>query len=230
MMQRVTFKDVNSPFLLDKICDNVIELKTKADTMQRNGGEVPGHMRLPDLQEILKMRPSPDDDDDHNDITTFTFVAEHLVGAVLGKKVWNRHKCTDKVSTKLTPSDEAYLYVILSNSYDLWINAVGTRVGTGSFTKDGANKKFCGWTREGIHLCNGFMHKVKENRRAAWAHDVEEEVKEALKLWYDQDTRRHTQAVRRRRKKRPRNDDYSSDEHELDIDADNDLSIAFASV
>jgi len=74
------------------------------------------------------------------------------------------------------------------------------------------------------------MHKVKENCQAAWAHDVEEEVKEAPKLRYDQETRRHTQAVRRRRKKRPRNDDYSSDEHELDIDAENDLSIAFASV
>ena len=76
------------------------------------------------------------------------------------------------------------------------------------------------------------MHKVKENRQAAWAHDVEEEVKEALKLRYDQGTLRHTQSVRRGRKKRRMHDDYSSDEHELDvdIDAENDLSTAFASV
>ena len=76
------------------------------------------------------------------------------------------------------------------------------------------------------------MRKVKDNRQAAWAHDVEEEVKEAPKLRYDQETRRHTQAVRRHRKKRRMHDDYSSDEHELDvdIDAENDLSVAFALV
>jgi hypothetical protein len=103
---------------------------------------------------------------------------------------------------------------------------------TRSLTKDVTNKKYCDWTREGIHLYNGFMHKVKENRQAAWAHDVEEEVKEALKLRYDQGTRRHTQSVRRHRKKRRMHDDYSSDEHELDVDVDaeNDLSIAFALV
>jgi hypothetical protein len=99
---------------------------------------------------------------------------------------------------------------------------------TRSLTKDVTNKKYCDWTREGIHLYNGFMHKVKENRRAAWAHDVEEEVKEALKPRYDQETRKHTQAMRRHRKKRRMHDDYNSDEHELgvDIDAENDLSVA----
>ena len=73
------------------------------------------------------------------------------------------------------------------------------------------------------------MHKVKENRQA---HHVDKEVKEALKLRYDQGTRRHTQSVRRHRKKRRMHDDYNSDEHELgvDIDAENDLSIAFALV
>jgi hypothetical protein len=197
--------------------------------MQSNGDELPGHMKLPALQEILKMRPPPDDDGD--DITTFTFVAEHLVGAVLGQKVWDEHKCRYQVSTKLTPSDEAYIYLVLSNSYDLWRNAEGTRVGTGKFTKNGTNKKNGGWTREGIHLYNGFMRMVKENREAAWAHDVEEEVREALKLRYDGATQRHTQAVRRRRRKKRRmHNDYSSDEDDLDIDAENDLGIVFASV
>jgi hypothetical protein len=84
MMQLVIFKDGNSPFLFDKMRENVTELKTKAGTMQSNGDELPGHMKLPALQEILKMRPPPDDDSD--DITTFMFDAEHLVGAVLGKK------------------------------------------------------------------------------------------------------------------------------------------------
>ena len=70
-------------------------MKGKAHEMELAGTEVPGHMTLPDLQEILKMRPSPmtqneendeHQDDDQNKIDTFTFVAEHLVGPVLGKK------------------------------------------------------------------------------------------------------------------------------------------------
>jgi hypothetical protein len=231
MMQLFIFKDGNSPSLFDKTRENVTELKTKAGTMQSDGDELPGHMKLPALQEILKMRPPPDDDG--NGIAAFTFVAEHLVGAVLGQKVWDEHKCRDQISTRLTPSDEAYIYLVLSNSYDLWRNAGGTRVGTGKFTTNGTNKKNGGWTREGIHLYNGFMHEVKENRQAAWARDVEEEVREALKLRYDGATQRHTQAVRRRRRKKRRmHNDYSSDEDELDvdIDAENDLGIAFASV
>jgi hypothetical protein len=61
---------------------------------------------------------------------------------------------------------------------------------------------------------------------------LEEEEKEALKLRYDQETQRHTQAVRRHRKKRHMHDDYNSDEHELGIaiNAENDLSVAFALV
>lgn len=229
MLQLVIFKDGNSPFLFDNMRENATELKTKAGTMQSNGDELPGHMKLPALQEILKMRRPPDDDGD--DITTFTFIAEHLVGAVLGQKVWDEHKCCERVSTRLTPSDEAYIYLVLSNSYDLWINAEGTKVGTGKFTTNGTNKKNCGWTRAGIQLYNSFMNKVKENRNAAWARDVEEEVKEALKLRYDGARQRHTQAVRRRRRKRRRmHNDYSSDEDELDIEAENDLGTAFASV
>jgi hypothetical protein len=216
-------------------------MKGKAHEMELAGTEVPGHMTLPDLQEILKMRPSPTtqneendehQDDDQNKIDTFTFVAEHLVGPVLGKKEWDRYKCRERLSTKFTPSDEAYLYVLLTNSYDLWKNVEGSRVGNGSLTKDGTNKKYCGWTREGIQMYNEFLKKVKDNRKEDWAHDVEKQVTEALKLRYNQEARRHTQAVRRRRKKRRMSDHYESDENESgsDIDADNDLSIAFAPV
>jgi hypothetical protein len=202
-------------------------------------------MTLPDLQEILKMRPSPmtqnedddDQDDNQNDINTFTFVAEHLVGPVLEKKEWDRYKCRERLSTKFTPSIEAYLYVLLTNSYDLWKNVEGSRVGNGSLRKDRTNKKYCGWTREGTQMYNEFLKKVKDNHKEDWAHDLEKQVTEAHKLWYNQEAQRHTQAVCRRRKKRRRkkrqmSHHYESDESESgsDIDADNDLSIAFAQV
>jgi hypothetical protein len=66
--------------------------------------------------------------------------------------------------------------------------------------------------------------------QAAWVHDVEEEVRRHSNYGM---TKRHTQAVCRRRKKRRMHDDYNSDEHELgikNINAENDLSVAFASV
>jgi len=106
------------------------------------------------------------------------------------------------VSTKFTPSDEAYLYVILVNSYDLWISAEGSRVGNGSLTKDGTNKKYCGWTKEGIKLYKEYMQKVKSNRQAVGAREVEEAVMEALKQRYQDETRRNTLAVRCHQRKR----------------------------
>jgi hypothetical protein len=60
-------------------------------------------------------------------------------------------------------------------------------VGNGSLTKDRTNKKYCGWTREGIQMYNKFLKKVKDNRQEDWAHDVEKQVMEALKLWYNQE-------------------------------------------
>ena len=36
----------------------------------------------------------------------------------------------------------------------LWKNTKGARVGTGNLTQDGLNKKYCGWTREGIKMYN----------------------------------------------------------------------------
>jgi hypothetical protein len=111
-------------------------------------------------------------------------------------------------------------------------NVEGSRVGNGRLTKDGTNKKYCGWTREGIEMYNSFLKMVKDNCKEGWAHDMEAQVMEALKLRYNQEARRHTQAVCQCRKKRRMSDHYKSDENESgsDINADNDLSIAFAQV
>jgi len=138
------------------------------------------------------------------------------------------------VSTKYTPSGKAYLYVILENSYELWISVEGSRVGTGNLTKDGTNKKYCGWTVEGIKKYNHYMDKVKSNREAVGAKDVEEAVVNTLKQRYEWETRRNTIAVRRRRRKRRHHillDGNDSEGEGLgEIDAQNDLSTAFAQV
>ena len=196
--------NTNSPFTLSyNGWLNVIELKAKAKEVGQTGNQVPNHIKLPELQDILKMRPPPTpnaqgEENDHQDknMTAFTFIVEHLVGAILGKKVWDKYKCGKKVSEKFTPSDEAYLYVTLENSYELWMSAEGTRVGTGNLTKDGTNKKYCGWTVEGIRKYNEYMDKVKLNREAVGAQDVEETVVNTLKQRYGWENRRNTTAVR----------------------------------
>lgn len=233
--------NTNSPFTLSyNHWLNVIELKAKAKEIQLAGNIVPDHIKLPELRDILKMRPPPipnarGEENDHQDenMTAFTFVVEHLVGAILGKKVWDKYKCREHVSTKFTPSDEAYLYVILENSYELWISAEGSRVGAGNLTKDGTNKKYCGWTVEGIKKYNHYMDKVKLNREAVGAKDVEEAVVNTLKQRHEWDTRRNTIAVRRRKRRHHILLDGNDSEEERglgEIDAHNDLSTAFAEV
>jgi hypothetical protein len=37
-------------------------------------------------------------------------------------------------------------------------------VGTGILTKDGLNKKYCGWTKQGIKVYNKILEKVRANR------------------------------------------------------------------
>jgi hypothetical protein len=200
--------DSNSPFSFNVFL-NGLEIKAKARKMQLAGKPVPTHIELPELQDILKMRPAPTPDGwgeegAHQDkiMKTFIFVIEHLVGGILGKRVWDRYKCRDRVSTKFTPSDKAFLYVILSNSYDLWIKAEGSRVGNGSLTKDGTNKKYCGWTKQGIKQYNDFMHKVKFNCQGVGVLNVEQTVMDVLKQWYEDETQRNALAVHRRQRKR----------------------------
>ena len=93
------FMDGNSPFSSNNHI-NVLELKAKAKGML-TGNEVPPHIKLPELREILKMRQPPATPNtwrgeaaphQEKDMSTFTFVVEHLVGAILGKKVWDKYK------------------------------------------------------------------------------------------------------------------------------------------
>jgi hypothetical protein len=193
----------NSPFTLSyNGQSNVIEFKAKATKIVLAGNQVPDHIKLPELEDILKMRPTPTpntrgEETDHQDdnMTPFMFVMEHLMGAILGKRVWDKYKCCQHISTKFTPSDEAYLYITLLNWYKMWMSAEGSWVGNGSLTKDGTNKKYCGWTVEGIRKYNEYLEKVKSNCRAVGAWDIEEVVMNALNECYEKETQRNTIAV-----------------------------------
>jgi hypothetical protein len=46
-------------------------------------------MELPTLEEILKLRQSPR----NNNNTAFTFLVENLAGAVIGQRKWKTTRC-----------------------------------------------------------------------------------------------------------------------------------------
>jgi hypothetical protein len=101
---------------------HAIGLKARAKALEKKGEEVPDYMELPNLEDILKMRQSLTtnggvEDEGQYDTKSFVFVTEYLVGAVLGKKEWDNYKLRCRVSKHFTETDEAFLYVVLVNSY-----------------------------------------------------------------------------------------------------------------
>jgi hypothetical protein len=71
----------------------------------------------------------------------------------------------------------------------------GTKVGKGNLTKDGSNKKYCGWTKQGIEAYNEILVEVKANCKASWAQNVEDKVMETLRERYNYDGRRNKNLI-----------------------------------
>ena len=95
--------------------------------------------------------------------TTFTFIVEHLAGAVIGQRKWKTTRCYAPLTKHMSISDEAFMLLVLENQYELWINSDTTKVGQGKYTENGPNKKFCGWTNEGMRRFNKLLKEVRTN-------------------------------------------------------------------
>lgn len=177
--------------------------------IQGNPDEISGGSRLPTMEDFVRMRPIKGE---HNG-DGFVFVNNHLCRAVIGKRLWDDIKFHKPLSKILTISDEAFLYTILENSYELWVESTSRKVEKGTYTKQGTNKKYCGWSSGGINKYNDFFEKVKENREEAERHGNELEMKllEELKARFSNE---HTlgQASKRRRKRRRELGDESEEE------------------
>ena len=100
-----------------------IKSGNKALTDQRT--DIPIHMQLPMMEEILKLCQSPHGSNN----TTFTFIVQHLAGAVIGQRKWKTGRCYIPLSTSMTISDEAFMLLLLKNQYNMWKEAETTRVG-----------------------------------------------------------------------------------------------------
>jgi hypothetical protein len=139
-------------------------------SMSEQGQEVPTHMQLPTLEEILKLRQAPR----LNNNTTFTFIVEHLAGAVIGQRKWKTTRCYAPLTKHMSVSDEAFMLLVLENHYELWIHSETTKVGRGKYTENGPNKKFCGWSKAGMRCFNKLLEEVRTNRNKLYSKDVEE--------------------------------------------------------
>jgi hypothetical protein len=64
-------------------------IKTENRTLTEHRKEVPIHMKLPTMADILKLRQAPRASNN----ATFTFVVEHLAGAVIGQRKWKTTRC-----------------------------------------------------------------------------------------------------------------------------------------
>ena len=156
---------------------------TNAELLRQNQ-EVPIHLDLPRLCDILKMRQKPVGDKfDQEEIQqAFTFLVEHLLGHVIGKSDWDTTKCFHPVSDKVTISDEAYTLLLCENVYEKWMQMKPPQAGQkltvvkGKYTdpENGAtNEKFKGWTADGIQRYNQLYQDVQRNRNQQWAEEVE---------------------------------------------------------
>ena len=59
--------------------------------------------------------------------------------------------------------DEAFMLLVLENQYELWMDAESTRVGRGRYTDNVPNKKYCGWSNEGMRHFNILNDEVRNN-------------------------------------------------------------------
>jgi hypothetical protein len=169
------------------------------------------------------MRQNPEDDDDdeddpeNNKQQAFTFLVEHLLGHVIGKRDWDIKKCFRTVSEYVSISDEAYTLLLCENVYEKWIKIKPTQAGTvrnivrGKYTdqENGAsNEKFKGWTAEGIQRYNQLYQNVKQNRLEKWAKDVE---KDALRDFQERCKGRLVGTEIRRKKKKHNGGDENNE-------------------
>jgi hypothetical protein len=114
-------------------------------------------------------------------------------------------------------SDEAFMLLVLENQYELWMDAETTRVGRGRYTDNVPNKKYCGWSKEGMRHFNQLIAEVRNNRNKQYSKEVEDATTRTLAERYQT-----LMAVRGRNscKHRQHVPDHSDDEANNEEDDD----------
>ena len=76
--------------------------------------------------------------------------------------------------------DEAFMLLVLENQYELWMDVESTRVGRGRYTNNVPNKKYCGWSNEGMRRFNRLNDDVRNNRNKQYSKEVEDATTRTL--------------------------------------------------
>ena len=80
----------------------------------------------------------------------------------------------------MSVSDEVFMLLVLENQYELWMESETTRVGRGKYTENAPNKKFCGWSNEGMRRFNNLLAEVRINQAKQYSKEVENVIFKTL--------------------------------------------------
>jgi hypothetical protein len=132
---------------------------------------------------MLALRQEPTwDRDDKQQMTNnqgFLFLVTYIYGSIIGKRQWNKDKFNKKTSEEMTPSDEAFVLLVIENNWRIFNEVEDTEP---MYTCKGStsNRRNDGWTNEGIMRYNELVAYVKKNRKETFSYNVEEEVMNVL--------------------------------------------------
>jgi len=133
---------------------------------------------VPNLNEILKLRQDPEE----NNNEAYKFFIDKILGCVVGKRrAWSKDKKCFKtvMASGVTVSDEAFALLIMENQWNVVFNQGQTKCTTGT-----ANKRNAGWSKQGIERFNQLVTNVKQNRSQSYALQAEDDIRRQLKMEY----------------------------------------------
>ena len=118
---------------------------------------------------------------------------------------------------KITPSDEAFALLCCKNMWDKWNadnNATMSHHDRGKYTSSGTNRKYGGWSKQGLQQFNELFWEAIINRSKKWAPTVEGTVMDKFrKKYYPNASLDDIRKSKTRRKKHRR--DLDGKEYEL---------------
>lgn len=113
---------------------------------------------------------------------------------VVGDHKWRSNYLTRPIKTFVSKSDEAFVLVVLENSWHRWMHQYKNKsnkdntfpaayTNSGVSSKDGKTKRFCGWSEAGVHRFNAICVLVMEDRKKYPLFD-----KELMEEWQSTST------------------------------------------
>ena len=129
---------------------------------------------VPDIttEELLKLHQKPlpgvTDLDVKLNNEAFIYFMEFVLPKIAGAKGWQEEMCSNPLSdTKITPSDEAFALLCCKNMWDKWNaddSTTMSRHNQGKYTSSGTNRKYGGWSEQGLRRFNELFREAIINQ------------------------------------------------------------------